>query len=154
MGFNSQINDDFRLRGFYSYDIRAPIVYDLYNPGNFNSQTCASWVNGGVSSPCYAKAGGNPNLVPEKANTLAVSVVMTPSWLDGFTASLDWYQLQLHGGLVTANFATVIARAKAGETGYCGAIITADGSNICSYSQTSGTAPAIVQVNVGAVNAS
>ncbi len=154
MGFNSQINDDFRLRGFYSYDIRAPIVYDLYNPGNFNSQSCANWVNGAPNNPCFSKNGGNAALVPEKANTLAISVVMTPSWFDGFTASLDWYSLQLHGGLTTTSFNSVIARAKAGDHSYCSSIIDAAGDDICTYSQTSGTAPQITQVNVGAVNAS
>ncbi len=154
MGFNSQINDDFRLRGFYSYDIRAPIVYDLYNPGNFNSQSCVNWVSGAPNNPCFSKNGGNPALVPEKANTVAISVVMTPSWFDGFTASLDWYDLRLHGGLTTVGFGTVITRAKAGDSSYCSSIIDAAGDNICTYSQTSGTAPLITQVNVGAVNAS
>ncbi len=153
MGFNSQLTDEFRLRGFYSYDIRAPIVYDLYNPGNFNSQTCASWVNGGSGNPCFAKQGGNSKLQPEKANTVAISVVYTPTWLDGFTTSVDWYDLRLHGGLVTTNFATVISRAKAGEAAYCAQIIDTAGDNICTYSQTSGTAPQITQVNVGSVNA-
>ena len=157
IGVDSQINDDFRLRGFYSSDIRAPDVYDLYNPGSATSQQCASWVlNVSVTNPCSALPGGNPNLKPEQASTVNVGVVMTPSFLDGFTASLDWYDLRMHGAITTVAFNTAIDRAKQGDTSYCAAIITADNSNICNYSTagtTQGAVPLIVGVRTGAVNA-
>ena len=155
IGIDSQINDDFRVRGFYSSDIRAPDIYDLYNPGGANQQQCANWVLGLPTNQCSALPGGNPNLKPEQASTVALGVVMTPSFLDGFTASLDWYDLRLHGAITTVGYDTIIARAKQGDSSYCAVIITDNGTDICSYSQATGTTgvPQIVGVRTGAVNA-
>lgn len=157
IGIDSQLTDDFRVRGFLSSDIRAPDVYDLYNPGGANQQQCASWVKlVSTTNVCSALPGGNPNLKPEQANTMALGLVMTPSFLDGFTASVDWYDLRMHGAITTVAYNTVIDRAKQGDTQYCGVIITADGSNICNYSTdgtTQGNVPLITGVRTGAVNA-
>jgi outer membrane receptor protein involved in Fe transport len=155
IGVDSQLNDDFRIRGFYSSDIRAPDVYDLYNPGGANQQQCANWVTGLATNQCSALPGGNPDLKPEQASTVNIGVVMTPSFLDGFTASLDWYDLRMHGAITTVGYDTIIARAKQGDTAYCGVIITDNGSNICNYPQAVGTTgvPLIVGVRTGAVNA-
>jgi outer membrane receptor protein involved in Fe transport len=155
IGIDSQITDDFRIRGFLSSDIRAPDVYDLYNPGGANQQQCANWVVGLPTNPCSALPGGNPDLKPEQANTMELGVVMTPTFLDGLTASLDWYDLRMHGAITTVAYNTAIDRAKQGDSVYCAAIITSDGSDICNYSQTQGTTgvPLITGVRTGAVNA-
>ena len=49
---------------------------------------------------------GNPNLVPEIAYTFTGGGTYTPSWLPGFTATIDWYDIRLHkaiGGLSLAD---------------------------------------------------
>ena len=156
IGINSQITDDFRIRGFLSSDIRAPIIYELFNPsGVGNQQDCANWVQGVGTNRCSALTGGNINLKPEQANTTALGVVFTPTFINGLTASLDWYDLRMHGYVTSIGFNDVITRAKAGEAQYCSAIITSDGTNICNYSQTAGTTgvPQITSVLTGFVNA-
>jgi len=157
IGADSQITDDFRFRGFYSSDIRAPDVYDLFNPGSATSQQCASWVLAvSTTNPCSALPGGNPNLKPEQASTVSAGFVMTPSFIDGLTASVDWYDLRLHGAITTVAYNTAISRAQQGDSSYCAAIITSDNSNICSYSTsgtTQGAVPLITGVRTGAVNA-
>jgi outer membrane receptor protein involved in Fe transport len=156
IGINSQITDDVRVRGFLSSDIRAPTIYELFNPsGVGNQQDCANWVQGVGTNRCSALTGGNINLKPEQANTSALGLVFTPTFIPGLTASLDWYDIRMHGFVSSLGFADVINRAKAGETQYCSAIITADGTNICSYSQTAGTTgvPQITSVLTGFVNA-
>ncbi len=40
-------------------------------------------------------SGGNPNLVPEKADTLTIGGVFTPPFLRGFTASIDYYDIKV-----------------------------------------------------------
>ncbi|MES2604544.1 MAG: TonB-dependent receptor [Pseudomonadota bacterium] len=40
-------------------------------------------------------SGGNPNLVPEKANTLVAGFVYQPSFVDGLSLSADWYKLDI-----------------------------------------------------------
>jgi iron complex outermembrane receptor protein len=43
--------------------------------------------------------GGNPNLNPEEADTLAAGIVFTPSKLDGFEMSVDYYEIDIAGAL-------------------------------------------------------
>lgn len=40
---------------------------------------------------------GNPNLKPETAYTLTAGIVYTPSWLTGFQATVDYYDIRVHG---------------------------------------------------------
>ncbi len=129
IGLTSQVNDDFKLRATWSYDIRAPDNWDLFGPGAIGQNSCASFIigptgtNGGNPNSCFNVSGGNPNLVPEKANSLTAGIVMTPHWIDGLTASVDWYQIHLHGALYTPSLGTTISRCQQGETVYCPQII-------------------------------
>lgn len=40
---------------------------------------------------------GNPNLKPETAYTLTAGLVYTPSWLPSFQATIDYYDIRVHG---------------------------------------------------------
>ncbi len=40
-------------------------------------------------------ADGNPNVDPEKADTLTFGVVYQPSWLEGFAASIDAFDVKI-----------------------------------------------------------
>ena len=48
-----------------------------------------------------AITGGNPALLPEKATTLALGVVLQPRFLPGFNATIDWFDIKLDGGITT-----------------------------------------------------
>ncbi|MFM2043024.1 MAG: hypothetical protein RLY86_1600, partial [Pseudomonadota bacterium] len=39
--------------------------------------------------------GGNPEIRPENGITYTVGTVLTPGFLDGFSATIDWYQIKL-----------------------------------------------------------
>lgn len=39
--------------------------------------------------------GGNPDIKPERGVTYTAGTVLTPDLLDGFTATVDWYQIKL-----------------------------------------------------------
>ena len=127
LGLQSQINDDWRFRMTWSYDLRAPNVFDLFNPNVQSGITCVSFVpgptgtNGGQPNQCFGHTSGNPNLKPEKANTIAAGFVFTPTFwgLDGLTASLDWYQIHLHGAIVTPGQNEPLTRCQQGEVVYC-----------------------------------
>lgn len=41
--------------------------------------------------------GGNPNLVPEEADTYTVGLVFTPGFLPGFNATIDFYSIDVAG---------------------------------------------------------
>ena len=134
VGLQSQIVDDVRFRMTWSHDIRSPTIWDLAAPGALAQRACASFVtgptgtNGGAPNPCFDIAGGNPTLSPERANTIAAGFVFTPTFIDGLTASFDWYQIHLSGGITTPGFNDVINRCRAGEiAAYCGSLQFANG---------------------------
>jgi hypothetical protein len=127
LGATSQINDDFKVRVTWSYDIRQPDVWDLYAPGANSGNTCPRFDPTYTAQPatnsCFNVNGGNAGLVPEKANTMAAGIVFTPSWLDGVTASVDWYQIHLHGALFTPGQTEPVTRCQQGDLNYCSLLI-------------------------------
>jgi outer membrane receptor protein involved in Fe transport len=123
VGLTSQITDEFRFRGTLSYDIRAPNLWDLYTPGGPAGITCQPFVPGnGGNYPCFNVNGGNPNLQPERANTASAGLVFTPDWIPGLTTSFDWYQIHLHGGIITTNQNTILTQCRAGNQVFCNQI--------------------------------
>jgi outer membrane receptor protein involved in Fe transport len=122
LGATSQLTDEYKLRATWSYDIRAPSIWDLYSPGGPAGITCRGLSGTAPANPCFNVTGGNPNLQPEKANTISAGVVWTPTWIGGLTASVDWYQIHLHGGIITPNQNTIRTRCIAGEQAYCNQI--------------------------------
>ncbi len=45
------------------------------------------------SAQCAARFSGNPNLKPEESDTKSFGVVLTPTFLKGFNASVDYYDI-------------------------------------------------------------
>ena len=135
IGLQSQINDDVRVRMTWSADLRAPNIYDLYLPkGSTQSQNnCASFIdgpggtNGGGTNSCYSLTGGNTDVKPEMAKTIAAGVVFTPSFIEGLSMSVDWYQIHLSGAIVTPGQTEPLTRCKAGEVAYCSLLVFANG---------------------------
>jgi len=159
VGLQSQIIDDVRFRLTWSHDIRAPTIWDLAAPGALGGRTCASFIqgpggsNGGNPNPCFDQAGGNPTLNPERANTIAAGFVFTPTFIDGLTASVDWYQIHLKGGITTPGFADVINRCRAGELVYCASLTFTDPSNGATFGYPQGTIYPITLIQLKPVNA-
>jgi iron complex outermembrane receptor protein len=154
VGIQSQIIDDLRFRATWSHDIRAPNIWDLASPGSLAQRTCNSFItgaggsNGGNPNSCFDVSGGNPTLNPERANTVAAGFVFTPTFIDGLTASIDWYQIHLKGGITTPGLADVIARCRSGELVYCPSLTFANG-----LPYPAGTVSAITFVQLKPVNA-
>lgn len=90
--------EDFLLRATYSRDIRAPNLYELYR-GDTSSISIVldpvSTLNQNVSQV----SGGNPNLKPEVAKTLTIGGVFSPSFMPGFSISVDYYRIKLKGAI-------------------------------------------------------
>ncbi|MBV9549941.1 MAG: TonB-dependent receptor, partial [Alphaproteobacteria bacterium] len=122
LGSTAQLTDDFKLRVSWSYDIRAPSVWDLYTPGGPAGITCRGLSGNDAPNPCFNVTGGNANLQPEKAQTITAGIVLTPTFVEGLTASVDWYQLHLHGGIVTPSQASILSNCRAGIQVFCNQI--------------------------------
>ena len=99
-GVTYDITDSFRLRGTRSRDIRAPSLNDLFAP---SSQFVNAFLDrtqpGSPQVPNITLNGGNPNLTPEIADTWTAGGVYRPSWLPGFSASIDWYKIDIRDAI-------------------------------------------------------
>jgi len=44
--------------------------------------------------------GGNPNLTPESSDTFTIGAILTPNFIDGFTASVDYFDITVDDAIV------------------------------------------------------
>jgi iron complex outermembrane receptor protein len=116
---------DLRLRASFSHAVRAPNVVELFSAqsvglvglgidpcGAGGYATLAQCTATGVPAANFRSAGlnnaadqynalfgGNPNLTPEESDTFTLGVVVTPSFLPGFNASLDYFNIELENAV-------------------------------------------------------
>ncbi len=86
--------NDITLRATKSRDIRAPNLSELYDTGTGRTNS----VNiGGVSRQFVQSLLGNTNLGPEEADSLGLGIVYQSSYLPGFSAAIDYFDIQIEG---------------------------------------------------------
>lgn len=113
---------DIRFRGGYNRAVRAPTVQDLFAPQRValdgSTDPCSGFAITAADAGCLAQGlsvgqvvapnpasqyngliGGNPDLVPETADTYTVGAVFTPTFLPGFTASVDYFDIKVKGAI-------------------------------------------------------
>lgn len=116
---------DLRFRASYQRAVRAPNVIELFTAqglGLFDIDgdpcgpvtagviqatlaqcqatgvSAGQWRTAGLTSPAgqyQFLGGGNPSLDPEAADTYTYGVVFTPSFLPGFSLSVDYYSIEV-----------------------------------------------------------
>ncbi|MFB0613082.1 TonB-dependent receptor domain-containing protein [Aurantiacibacter poecillastricola] len=122
---------DIRLRGTLSRDIRAPNLLELFDAGTARTNSVNIPLPGGGVRPdqFVQNLTGNLNLDPEKADTIGVGVVFTPTFLPGFTASVDYFDIDISGAIsfVTAQ-QTIDLCFEQGQQDFCDAIVYVAGS--------------------------
>jgi iron complex outermembrane receptor protein len=114
--------DDIRFRATRSRDIRAPNLNDLYQAGSANTNNVTDPFNGNALTLYQGLAVGNTALSPEVADTTGLGVVLQPQFFPGFSASFDYYNIDLAGGISTVPAQTIMDRCFQGITQYCAAI--------------------------------
>lgn len=92
---------DVRLRATLSRDIRAPSLFELFSGPTANRAPFTDiHILGPDGTPglpgnvIYFNRG-NPDLDPERATTFTVGVGWQPSFIPGFTASVDYFRIKL-----------------------------------------------------------
>jgi outer membrane receptor protein involved in Fe transport len=117
-GIDWQIHDAVRLRTTLSRDIRAATLSE-----RFDRQGVGSSVNdpefGGLNYTTTQIIGGNPNLNPEEADTLAFGLVWQPGFLDGFSMSADYYEIDIAGALAQVGVQVIVDQCFAGVAERC-----------------------------------
>jgi len=149
-----------RFRGNYGRSVRAPNQVELFsqpgqnfapafadpcsarNIGTGSSNRAANCASVGIpasydfvySSSLELVSGGNPDLEAEKSDSYTVGTVITPSFLPGFSLSVDYYNIKVKN-VITAptpqaivnacydlpstsnSFCALFERVPAGQTG-------------------------------------
>jgi len=120
------VNEQFKVRAGYSVAIRAPNLDELLrpvgsgfrpvtdpclavnNPDQATKDLCVAQgvppgiidtLVDGTRSGYYLISGGNPDLTEETADTLTVGFVWSPSFSEGLTMSLDYYNIELEDAI-------------------------------------------------------
>jgi outer membrane receptor protein involved in Fe transport len=110
-----------RFRATRSRDIRAPNIAELFENGGSS--------NTNVFDPALGRAvqvreisAGNPDLKPEKADTLTAGAVFHPSFVHGLSASVDYYDIKIRDAIATLGAPTLAQGCFAGNQLYCQSI--------------------------------
>jgi len=88
------------FRATRSRDIRAPALFDLFAGPQGNTGSVID-PRTNVNGPVAQVQVGNPNLAPEVADTLSIGAVIQPSFIPGFSISIDYFNLQIEGAIGT-----------------------------------------------------
>ena len=114
--------DDVRFRFTRSRDIRAPNLQDLFSAGTTTNNAILDPFNGDKSTLFVGTTGGNPNLLPEKADTTGIGVVLQPRFVPGFNLSVDYWNINIKDALGTVDAQDIINFCFQGNQSFCDAI--------------------------------
>ncbi|AJA07714.1 TonB-dependent receptor-like protein [Sphingopyxis fribergensis] len=123
--------EDIRFRVTRSRDIRAPNLNEQFQAGTANSDSVRNPnfdannpANGPQFFPYSGLTTGNPALQPEKADSWNIGGVITPRFLPGFSASVDYFRIDLEDAIDTISAQEVVNRCDEGVQTFCDAITT------------------------------
>lgn len=124
LGLVYEPTDGLRVRASRSTDIRAANLGELYQGSSQGTSTVQDPANGGVTTNVITGAVGNPNLVPESANTTTIGAVVTPDTLfnglaPGLQFSIDYYQINISKAISTLTAQQELNFCANGSTQQC-----------------------------------
>lgn len=130
LGATWQPIDDIRLRVTRSRDIRAPNLDELFQAGTQNTSSISPnpFTTGplaalGAALPYLGTITGNPNLRPEVADQWNVGAVIAPRFIPGFTASADYFDIDLKDAIATLDPSDIARLCAEGNAQVCDAIV-------------------------------
>ena len=110
---------DIRFRATRSRDIRAPNLGELYRGSSQGTATVTDPFRNNEARNALSGAIGNLELTPENANTTVVGVVLQPSFIPGFTLSLDWYKIDIEDAISALTAQRTVDLCFEGATNLC-----------------------------------
>jgi iron complex outermembrane recepter protein len=120
--------EDLKLRSTQSRDIRAPNLADLFAGVSITLPGVTDpFRTGTTGQPEQANFGntisqGNIDLKPEVGDTFTIGAVYSPAWLEGFTASLDYYYIRITDAIAQAGGQVIVNQCFSGNTNLCSLI--------------------------------
>ena len=113
--------DGLRFRAVTSRDMRAPNLSELFSPQVVTNNT-VNYLGSTVT--IQALAGGNTNLKPEIARNTDLGVVLSQlHGLPGFSASFDYYKIDIKGVISSLSSQQVVDLCVAGHQEECEATL-------------------------------
>lgn len=124
--------EDVRLRGTLGQAVRAPNITETFSPispgfVNVNDPCDANNINQNpnrvancaalgvpdnfvaqTNSSINSVSGGNPDLDAESSRSWTAGIVWTPNFIEGFTATLDVYNIEINDAIVSIGAQTII----------------------------------------------
>ncbi|MFI4868952.1 MAG: TonB-dependent receptor domain-containing protein [Steroidobacterales bacterium] len=121
--------------------------------------TAAQYGNGSTTSAitqciagqCGQVLGGNAKLQPEIGYTYSLGITLTPTFLPNFSASVDYYHINLQGQVGAIPENVILQNCLAtGDPKYCGLIVRTPGGSLTGSSVQSGGYFLQTAINTGA----
>lgn len=133
--------DDIKLRITRSRDIRAPNLQELFAPVNIRSPSSQIIDRLLPGSPTYAfsteNVTGNSKLLPERADTTGVGIVLHPRFLSNFTISVDFWDVDVRDAITPLSPQQVIDTCSTGRfTSVCPNIVRSPVTGLITQVQT------------------
>jgi iron complex outermembrane receptor protein len=131
-GLSYAVTDDIRFRATYGTSFRAPTPFDLYRGGGVSQDiatdpcvlTGIRATNATINQNCIAAgspngppttgntllriSGGSPSLQPERGKSFTVGTVITPRFAENFSATVDYYRVELTDAIGLTNLTEVL----------------------------------------------
>lgn len=122
-GLDWQVSPELRLRATRSRDVRAGSLSERYDQSSVGI-TIVDRVQAG--NPIYAVVGdrrGNPEVNPERADTLTAGLVLRPQGAPGLSLSADYYDIRINDAIALYGVQNIIDGCAEGEQPLCELIV-------------------------------
>ncbi|HEX8414871.1 MAG TPA: TonB-dependent receptor, partial [Sphingomicrobium sp.] len=133
VGLTYEPTDFLRVRGTRSHDIRAPNISELFAQGVGGVFT-GNNPGTGAAGQAQTVTGGNRNLTPEIAETVTAGVVVTPGFLPGFRASVDYYTIKIRDVISAPSAVDILAQCYISNIPAACAAVVVDTSTVLGFS--------------------
>jgi outer membrane receptor protein involved in Fe transport len=107
-----------RFRSTLSRDIRAPNFNELLAASNSGQRSVFDPFTN-TTPQFFGENTGNPALLPEEGDTFEVGLVFQPSFIPGFSASIDYWDIELKGAVARPNDVQIITFCFQGRQQFC-----------------------------------
>jgi outer membrane receptor protein involved in Fe transport len=125
-GLDWQVYNDLRLRATVSQDIRAATLLERFNQtGGIGTVTLDPMFPDDGAQTFSSRSGGNPNLDPETSKTYTYGFVYQPGWLENFSVSVDYWDVDIAGAIGSLGFQRIVDDCFSGAANVCN-LVTRD----------------------------
>lgn len=98
-GVKTMVGNALLLRGTLSRDVRAANLSERFDKTGGSAVLDDPRTTGIEAITVTTYSGGNPDVLPEKADTWTVGGVLKPEFLPGFSLSADYYDIKVKGAI-------------------------------------------------------